>query len=315
MTRRPAQLNTKPLTDGMEIAAMLSVFLEVIAIVAPVFILAAIGFGWVKLGFAFDLQFVTRIAMTLSIPCLIFMALARSNIAPDALSTLVFASFLAYFAVAALMFALVKIAGLDLRTYLAPLIFGNTGNVGLPLALFAFGPDGLSLAVVVFAVMAVLSFTVGVWLVSGGGNPLLALKEPMVGATVLGAFFLYMGWRLPLWAENTLDLIGQMGIPLMLITLGVAIARLKPSGLTQAAVLSAVKLAICIAVPAATAIWFGLPEIATGVLILQVATPVAVTSYMLAEKYHARSEEVAGLVVASTALAVFAIPLILSVVV
>lgn len=293
----------------------MAIILQVLGIVTPVFVLASIGYAWVKIGWAFDLQFVTRIAMTLSIPCLIFMALMRAEIEPQALQTLVLATLVAYGLVAAAMTVFVLVTRLDIRTYLAPLIFGNTGNVGLPVALFAYGQEGLALAVVVFAIMALLSFTIGVWLVSGGGNPLMALKEPMVGATFMGGLFLYMGWRLPIWAENTLDLIGQMGIPLMLITLGVAIAQLKPQGVARGVVLSVIKLAVCIAAPAWAALYFGLSDVATGVLVLQVAMPIAVTSYMLAEKYKAKSEEVAGMVVVSTSLAVFAIPAILSVVV
>jgi len=50
------------------------------------------------------------------------------------------------------------------------------------------------------------------------------------------------------------------------------------------------------------------------VLVLQVATPVAVTSYLLAEKYGADAPAVAGLVVASTLMSVAALPLILAVV-
>jgi predicted permease len=114
------------------------------------------------------------------------------------------------------------------------------------------------------------------------------------------------------WLGASLDLVGQMGIPLMLLTLGVAISRLHPRALGRAAWLSAVKLAVCLAVPAAIGLWFGLPRTALAVLVLQVATPVAVTSYMLAAKFHARADEVAGLVVVSTLLSVAALPALLA---
>ncbi|MEL7214826.1 MAG: AEC family transporter [Pseudomonadota bacterium] len=290
----------------------MSIILEVLQIVAPVFLLALIGFVWVRIGWAFDLQFVTRLAMTLSIPCLIFMALMRADIEPAALEALVLATLAAYAGVALLILALVLLFRLERRTYLAPLIFGNTGNIGLPVALFAYGQEGLALAVVVFAIMAILSFTLGIWMVSGSANPVTALKEPMVLATFLGGLFMVQGWRLPGWTENTLDLIGQLGIPLMLITLGVAIARLRPSDFGKGILLSVIKVGICVAVPWGAALYFGLDQMALGVLVLQVAMPVAVTSYMLAEKYNAKSGDVASLVVTSTLLAVFAIPAILT---
>lgn len=199
-----------------------------------------------------------------------------------------------------------------MATYWAPLTFGNTGNIGLPVALFAFGQAGFDFAVVIFAVMAIISFTFGVWVVAGGGNPLTAIREPLVWGTLLGALFQLLHWRVPAWAGATLDLVGQMAIPLMLLTLGVAIAGLRPRSLGRAAWLCLVKLAICTAVPLAVGLALGLPRLTLGVLVLQVASPVAVTSYMLAAKYEARADEVAGLVVVSTLLSVPAIPMLLA---
>jgi predicted permease len=286
--------------------------LTVLEITAPVFLLATVGFIWVKLGFEYRVEFVTRLAMTLSVPCLIFVALMKTDIDPSALTTLTLASVASYLVLTALCFGLVKIAGLDIRTFLAPLIMGNTGNLGLPLALFAFGDEGLGYAVIVFAVMAIYSFTFGVWVVSGGGSPIKAVKEPLVGATLLGALFLWQGWETPTFVTNAIELIGQMAIPMMLITLGVAVARLSPANLGRAVWLSLVRVVLCIAAAAAVGIWFALPPVALAVLIVQVSTPVAVTSYLLAEKYGADAQEVAGLVVVSTLLAVVTIPLTLA---
>ncbi|PUB18437.1 auxin efflux family transporter [Yoonia sediminilitoris] len=133
----------------------MNIALTVLNITAPVFILAAIGFVWVKLGFEYRVQFVTRLAMTLSVPCLVFVALMQSKVEPTALATLSFAALAAYAVIMIASFAVVRLMRLDVATFVAPLAFGNTGNLGLPLALFAFGQEGLGLAVVVFAVMAI----------------------------------------------------------------------------------------------------------------------------------------------------------------
>lgn len=284
----------------------------VLEIVAPVFLLAGIGWVWVKLGQEYRIRFVTQLAMTLSVPCLIFNSLQSTALDPSALSALTLAAVVAYALVTVAMWLVVRITGIDNRTFLAPLVFGNTGNLGLPLALFAFGDVGLSYAVVVFAVMAIYSFTAGVWLVSGGGSPAKALKEPMVWATLLGALFLWRGWQTPVFISNTIGLIGQMAIPLMLITLGVALARLSPSSFRLPVVLSFAKVIACAVIAWGVGVWFALPGVAFGVLVVQVATPVAVTSYLLAEKYGADSDAVAGLVVVSTLLSVVALPLILA---
>ncbi|WP_308917096.1 AEC family transporter [Jannaschia sp. LMIT008] len=289
--------------------------LTVLQITAPVFLLAGIGFVWVRLGHAYDTAFVTRLAMTLAVPALILTALAGTDLDPAAVGRLALATLAAYAAALGLFHLLCRALRLEVRTYLAPLAFGNTGNLGLPLCLFAFGEAGLALGVVVFAVTAIGSFTLGLWIVAGGGSPLPALREPMVGATILGGIMLALGWELPAVAANALGLVGQMAIPLMLITLGVAVARLRPSGMGRVAGLAATKLVAMTAMGWGMARAFGLDDVAAGVLILQMATPVAVTSYLLAAKYGADAERVAGLVVVSTLMAIAALPALLTVLV
>lgn len=284
----------------------------VLEIVAPVFLLAAIGYAWVKLGFEYRVEFVTQLSMTLGVPCLIFVSLMKTDVDPQALTALTLASIAAYAAVTVAAWALIAVMRLDVRTWLAPVIFGNTGNLGLPLALFAFGEIGLDYAVVVFAVMAVWSFTFGVWLVAGGGSPWKVVKEPLVGATLLGALFLWQGWETPVFLTNALSLIGQMAIPLMLITLGVAVARLDTAGAGRAVVVSLLKLALCTGLAWAVGRAFALDDVAFAVLVLQVSTPVAVTSYLLASKYGADAQAVAGLVVVSTLVSVLSLPLLLA---
>ncbi|WP_120499364.1 AEC family transporter [Roseovarius sp. EL26] len=284
----------------------------VLNIVAPVFCLAGIGYIWVKLGFDYPVQFITRLAMTIAVPCLIFTALMQSKADLASLKTLSIASIASHLAIVLIFAVLLRLGQLDRQTYLAPLTFGNTGNLGLPLALFAFGQAGLEMAVVILAISAVLSFTVGIWLVAGQGAFGKMLREPMIGATLLGALFLWQGWQTPQVVTRTMDLIGQMAIPLMLMTLGVAIARLSAARLKLATALSLIKLLICVIVAWGIGHWFQLDQVAFGVLVLQTATPVAVTSYLLAEKYQADSEAVAGLVMVSTLMSVIALPVLLA---
>ena len=289
----------------------MDLILTVLEIVAPVGLLGLVGFVWVRAGFEYRMEFITRLCMTLSLPPLVFTALMKSEVDPAALTSLSLAAAVAYGGLTLAFWGLTSALNLDRRTYLAPLIFGNTGNVGLPLAFFAFGQAGLGYAIVVFAVMILWSFTFGLWIVAGGGSPARLLREPIMGATLLGALFLWQGWQTPRWLTNSLELMGQIAIPLMLITLGVAVARLNARHLGRALWLSLLRAAICTAVALGAGLLLGLPDVALAVLILQVTTPVAVTSYMMAEKYGADSEAVAGLVIASTLLSVITLPLTL----
>ncbi len=124
----------------------MNLVLTVLEIVAPVFLLAAIGFFWVKAGYEYRVKFVTQLAMTLSVPCLIFTALMRTDIDPQTLVGCV----AGHRAGLCTGHACGLSSGQERRAsicapILAPLIFGNTGNLGLPLALFAFGDEGLAM--------------------------------------------------------------------------------------------------------------------------------------------------------------------------
>ncbi|WP_171132246.1 AEC family transporter [Ruegeria sp. HKCCA6707] len=292
----------------------MNLILTVFEIVAPVFLLSAIGFIWVKLGFEYRLQFVTRLGVTLAVPSLIFVALMQTDIPAGQLTLFTLAAIAGHVALALAFGVFVRITGLDQRSYLAPLIFGNTGNLGLPLCIFAFGQAGLGYAVIFLAVTALFSFTYGIYLVAGRGAFGKALQEPMVWATLLGALFLWQGWETPVFLTNTLDLLGQMAVPLMLITVGVAIARLTTQKLRQAVWLSLLKLLVCFVLGWVLAEAFQLDRIAFGVMVLQMCTPVAVTSYLLAERFNADSDAVAGMVMVSTLLSVAALPIILAII-
>ncbi|MFD1156328.1 AEC family transporter [Roseovarius aestuarii] len=285
--------------------------LKILEITAPVFFLAGIGFSWVRLGFEYRVEFVTRLAMTLAVPALIFVALMETEIPAQSLSLISAASIVSYIAVTGVAWILVKITNLDLRTYLAPIAMGNTGNIGLPLAFFAFGDEGLGYAVVIFAISAIYTFTFGIWVVSRTSSPLAIFKEPIVTATLLGALFLWQGWETPKVVTSTLSLLGQMAIPMMLITLGVAVARLTPQNLGRSVWIALTKTVLCASVAWTVALWFSLPHVAFGILVLQLSAPAAVTSYLIAEKYSADAQSVAGLVVVSTLFAVVTFPILL----
>lgn len=281
---------------------------EIFTITAPVFLLALAGWVWAKAGAPFDLAFITRLSLTFSVPCLIFATLVKAEIDAAAFRDLALASLAAYGVAAVALFVVLAVFRLSLPVWLAPTVFGNTGNVGLPVALFAYGEQGLAFAMVIFAVMAVLSFTIGIYLVAGAGRPGEVLRQPLVYASLLGGLFSVMDWDVPGWLLNTLSLAGQIAIPMMLLTLGVAIARLHVKGIGTAVAVSVLKVGVTAGAALATAEYFGLAGAMKGALVLQLIMPAAVTSYMVAARYDREPDAVAGLVVVSTILSLGAIP-------
>ena len=122
-------------------------------------------------------------------------------------------------------------------------VFPNTGNYGIPLADFVFGPTGRSVAVLVTALEAVLLYTVGIYIAARGGesDPLTDMKRvfgvPFVYAVVVALAARYAGVVPP--AESTLmqtlELVGNASIPVMLLILGVQLAGVDSAGGTTPA--------------------------------------------------------------------------------
>jgi len=285
--------------------------IAILEVVFPVFVLAGIGFFWIKRGWAFDIAFVTRLALDFATPCLVFGKMAATRFEPDVFWALAGSTVALYAGMGAVFALVLRLRGMAQRDFLLPLVSANTGNMGLPLCLFAFGEQGLIYAIVIFATMVVLQFTFGLWLVSGEASPMKALRHPLLHAAVFGALFSWAGIDLPTWIGNALELAGQPAIPLMLLSLGAAMATLPLVFPVRAMGLAMLKLALGVALGVGIARVAGLGEVAADVFVLQAVTPVAVTTYMLAERYGRSPAEVAQLVMVSTALVALALPVIL----
>ena len=134
----------------------------------------------------------------------------------------------------------------------------------------------------------------------------------MVWAGLAGIAASIIGWKPPAFADNSIALIGQMGIPLMVLTLGVSISRIKPGAIVRAVIIACLRFVSAGAIGFGVATGLGLSGVAFGVLVLQAIMPAPVTNYLIALQYDQEPEEVAGLVVVSTLMSALTIPLTLS---
>jgi predicted permease len=281
---------------------------DLFAIIAPVFICAAIGYGWARRGMAFNNEFTTSLTSNIALPCLIVATLARLEVDTDAFSQMALAGLITVTVTVVVAAAILKLAGYSQPVYLPSLVFGNTGNIGLPLCLFAFGEEGMALAIVFFTVFLVIQFTFGIWVSAGHGSIAILLRTPLVWAAVIGISLQLLDIPLPTWVDNTIGLIGNLAIPLMLLTLGVSLAKLKVASMRRSIALSVGRLAIGLAVGLAVAEFLGMEGAARGILILESTMPVAVLNYLFAARYDRSPEEVAGLVLVSTAISFITLP-------
>lgn len=285
---------------------------RLVDIVAPIYVVAGLGWWWARSGRRYDTALVTDLIMTIGGPCLVFASLTDLRVAPEALVTMAAATSAAFALLTVAGAAALWLLGLPRHTYLSPVVFMNAGNLGLPVCFFAFGDEGLALGVVFFAVSALLQFTVGLAFWSGRLDVVTALRTPLAWAAVLALACLVSGVRPPVWLARTTTVLGGFTIPLMQFTLGVSLGRLGFGALGPALGVSALRLGLGLVVGVGLACAFGLTGVARGVLILDCAMPVAVFNYLLAQRFERSPETVAGLVVVSTVTAFATIPLLLA---
>ncbi|MGO9487063.1 MAG: AEC family transporter [Rhodomicrobium sp.] len=282
------------------------------AIVAPVFLIALGGYVWARTGQPFDHVLVTRLITIVGAPALVFSTLAGMTLSFDTAARMAAATVLCLLVTAAAAALILRLAGMPLRVYLPSLIFPNVGNAGLPVCLFAFGQKGMALAMVFFTVTSIGQFALGPAIAAGHLNLKQLLKVPLIHAVIAAMAMLALGLTVPLWASNTLNLLAGMTIPLMLLSLGVAMAELRATNLGRAAALSLLRLGLGAACGWAAASAFGLDGTARGVAVIESSMPAAVFNYLFARLYGNEPGEVAGVILVSTLMSVIALPLILT---
>lgn len=286
---------------------------EIFSVMAPVLACAAIGFYWAKSGYDFDPEFISRLVLHVGAPCLMLSVLSSVELDIQAFQRTALACILVAAVMGALGATIPRLRGDDIRAFLPSFMFPNVGNMGLPICMLAFGEEGLALALAFFMVLSVAHFPAGILLAGGrdAGGLKGMIKMPILYAIVLGVSLLAFDLSLPAPVKNSVELIGGMTIPLMLITLGVSLQRLHVGQWQQALFYSVMRIGGGLLVGLLVAGLLGLEGTEKGVVIIQAAMPVAVFNYLFAERYQREPEAVAGMVVMSTLISFASVPALL----
>lgn len=285
---------------------------ELAAVLAPTLVAIAIGWAWGRFGPGLEREQLTDLIMQIGAPCLAFHGLVSVDLPAELMLRMAGATALALLGFALVAAPILLAARFPLRTFLAPVVFANTGNMGLPLSLFAFGETGLALALCVYAVAAVLQYSVGIAIWSGRVSLAAMLRTPLTAAALLAVLVIATGWRVPAWILNTVDLLGSFAVPLMLLSLGIAIGELRIARFSRTAGIALLRLGVGCSVGFAVAHFLGLRGPARAVLVLQSSMPIAVFNYLLAQRYGRAPDEVAGAIVVSTLLSLVLLPVLLA---
>lgn len=283
---------------------------QILAIVFPIFAIVAVGYFYARRR-PTDMSVANGLNLTVFTPALILSIMSAKHFQLAEYQQLALTAVVVVLGSGLLAWPLARLAGWQIKTFVPPMMFNNSGNMGLPLALFAFGEAALPAAVVLFMVENLLHFTVGNAMMEGRVHPWVLLRMPMLLATFAGVA-ISLG-QVPIWAplHEAVNLVGQIAIPLMLFSLGVRMTGIGLSdwrmGLAGAIVcpLSGILMALAVAA------LLGINGRDWQLLILFGALPPAVLNFIIAEKFQQQPREVAAVVLFGNLASVVVIPLVL----
>ena len=281
---------------------------RILGIILPIFLIVALGYGYawrVKP----DMTMVNRISMNVLAPALIFSALASKEFDIGESKLLMAGSVAIVLGSGLLAWPIARLLQADHRTFVPPMMFNNCGNMGLPLAVLAYGAAGFSPMVALFTISNLLHFTLGVWIINHHARFIHLLRNPMVIATIAGFAFAVWHPPLPDWLSIAIKMVGDALIPMMLLSLG---ARLYEAsfadwriGIVGGVVCPLTGIAVALLLTSA----LDLDSTQQGLLILFGSLPPAVLNFMVAEQFQQEPGKVASIVLIGNLLSSVFVPL------
>ena len=292
-------------------------------VILPVFIIIALGY-LLERRLSLDVRPISRVIFYALAPCLVFSSTARSSVSGADIWKIVSFALLTALAMGLFSWAVTKALRFNQAmqsAFLLTTLFINAGNYGLSVNLFAFGQAGLERAAIFFTVSALLTSTVGVYLASRGqASGLDALrnvfKVPVVYGALAGFAVNLAAITVPEPVAKAVDLVGGASVPLMLLLLGVQLARTSLAGeLKVIGLATFVRLIVAPAVALVLAAWLGLTGVTRQACITEASMPTAVMSTILATEFEAKPQLVAGVVFVSTLASVITLTLLLALII
>jgi predicted permease len=294
----------------------MQVFERILGIILPVFIIIALGYGYARLRGASvrtDMTAINRVSMDVLCPLLVFTALASKDFDIAHNGVLILAGILISLGSGLLAWPVARLLGYDVRSFVPPMMYNNCGNMGLPLAILAFGTAGLPAAVALFMACNLVYFSVGIKIIESGRgmkrtSSLKFLSSPMMIAMMIGMLFAVTRIVLPAWLFQGLKMLGEACIPVMLFSLGVRMLDVSFKswhiGLVGAIVCPLAGLIVAFALDNL----LSLTPLQRGQMYLFAALPPAVFCFMVAERYKQEPDKVASIVMLGNLAALAFVP-------
>ena len=290
----------------------MEIYIKLFEVLFPVFFIVGIGYFIGKKNPNLDTSFITDYSANFGTPALVIFALTSSGV-----TFAVFAEYFIYSLVAITCFALTGVIFLiiqkkDYIRELPPFFLPNTGNMGIPICLFAYGSMGMGVAAAISSIVVLLHFTLNIFLASKKFDFNIIIKSPSFYAILITILLLYFKIETPTFVLNTVMLLAYAMIVMILMSLGVALTQLKVFSFKNALISSIGRVIIGPIIGFALIKVFNLSGFAAGVLLIQASMPSAILTYLIASMYSPKEivDNISSMIVVSTLMSLITIPII-----
>ena len=290
----------------------MEIYLKLFEVLFPVFFIVGIGYLLGRQKSDIDTTFITNYSANFGAPALFIFAITSSGVTYS-----VFSEYFIYSVIALSCFAITGIIFLffmkkDVSRELPPFFLPNTGNMGIPICLFAYGSLGMGVAAAISSLVVLLHFTANIFLASKKFDVKIILKSPSTYAVIISVFFLYFDLEMPMFALNTVMLLGYTMIVLILMSLGVSLTQMKVFSIKSSLISSIGRVIVGPIIGFGLIKVFNLSGYAAGVLLIQSAMPSAILTYLIASMYSPKKivDNISSMIVVSTLMSLITVPII-----
>ena len=290
----------------------MELYIKLIDVILPVFFVIGIGYYLGKKDPNFNTDFITTLAGNVGTPAMIFYTITSTGVTLE-----IFIEYFIYALIVIGGFAAIGLITLwlmkkDIVSELPPLILPNTGNMGIPICLFAYGTEGLGIASAIASVIILLHFTLGVLLAKKSFSLKILITNMPIYGIIVAVIVLYYDWNVPGFIVNTTFLLTYATIFLVLMSLGIALTKLKVVSWINASILSSVRIIIGPIIGFGLIKYLNLSGLAAGVLLIQSAMPSAILTYLVGSMYSEKRvvDSIASVIVTSTMMSFITIPIV-----
>ena len=291
----------------------MDIYLKLFEVLFPVFFIVCIGVFLGKKNPNFDTSFITTYSGNFGTPALVIFALTAGGVTFD-----VFKEFFIYAIILLAVFGIVGLVFLVLmkKDYIRELptfILPNTGNMGIPICLFAYGELGMGMAASISSLVVLLHFTLNIFLAKRAFDFQIIFKSPAFYAIIFTVLLLYFEEPIPQFVMNTVMLLAYGMIVMILMSLGVALTQMKVFSFKDALITSTGRVIIGPIIGFVVVKIFDLTGAAAGVVLLQSSMPSAILCYLIASMYSPKEivDNISSTIVVSTIMSLVTIPIVL----